>query len=161
MLRRTAHWLFPAIAFAVALFIVFFMIQINPSSVQEVDNNHDDETNISVSMEEDAPGWLKRLKLGGDSGYSYPINDLSLEMDSNTLDSKEKRYRLIVNLKDSYEFFCLKQEIKETSFSYLLNQNGEMMNVEINSNDGVALTNLVRKLKTYQISATLSPYKED
>jgi hypothetical protein len=160
-MRRAAYWLFPIIAIAVALFIVVFMIQINPSSALESETAHEDDINVSVSTDEEAPGWLKRLKFNNDSGYAYPVNDVSLKMDSGSLDSKVKKYRLIVNLKDSYEFFCLKQELKNTTFSYLLNQNGESMSVEIDSNDAAGLTNLVSKLKTYQITATLSPYKED
>jgi hypothetical protein len=160
-MRRAAYWLFPIIAIAVAIFIVVFMVQMNPSSFQEMEKNHENDTTVSVSTDEEAPGWLKRLKLNHDSGYAYPVNDVSLNMDSGTLDSKDKKYRLLVNLKDSYEFFCLKQELKNTTFSYLLNQNGESMSVEIDSNDGAGLTNLVSKLKTYQITATLSPYKED
>ncbi|MDD2828807.1 MAG: hypothetical protein PHW18_04460 [Sulfuricurvum sp.] len=160
-MRRAAYWLFPIIAIAVAIFIVVFMVQINPSSSLESETAHENDTNVSVSTNEEAPGWLKRLKLTTDTGYAYPVNDVSLETDSGSLDSKVKRYRLIVNLKDSYEFFCLKQELKNTTFSYLLNQNGESMSVVIDSNDDTGLTNLVSKLKTYQITATLSPYKED
>lgn len=160
-MRRAAYWLFPAIAIAVALFILVFMIQMNPSSsVSQPQGSHSEE-NSSLVLDEDAPGWLKHLKINKEAGYAYPINDVSLAMDDDSLNSEVKRFRLVVQLKDSYEFFCLKQELKNTTFSYLLNQEGENMSVVIDSNDASGLQKLVTKLKTYQISATLSPYNED
>ena len=74
---------------------------------------------------------------------------------------KSHKYHLTVLLKDSYEFFCLKQELKNTNLSYLYNQEGSAMRVDIDADDYNVLANLLLKLKTYQISATLSPLKED
>lgn len=160
-MQRATYWLFPLIALLVAVFIVVFLVQMNSSSTQNLGIEKSKEQNLSVHLGEDAPGWLTRLKLTKDSGYAYPINDVTLKIDGNKEHSSTEKYHLVVHLKDSYEFFSFKQEVKNTSFSYLLNQNGDAMSVVIDSNDAIGLKNLVTKLKTYQISATLSPFKED
>jgi len=160
-MRKAAYWLFPIIAIFVAVFIVLFMIQINPtpSTIAEEDNSHkessSDETNESSSS------WMNGLHLTKEKEYSYPINEVVIEMDAQSSVPKSHKYHLTVLLKDSYEFFCLKQELKNTNLSYLLNQEGSAMSVDIDSDDYNALANLLLKLKTYQISATLSSFKED
>ena len=160
-MRRAAYWLFPIIAIFVAIFIVVFMVQINPAptAIAEESSAHEkispDETNESSS------GWMNGLHLTKEKEYSYPINEVIIEMDTQSSVPKSHKYHLAVLLKDSYEFFCLKQEIQNTNLSYLLNQEGSAMSVDIDSDDYNALANLLLKLKTYQISATLSSFKED
>ncbi|MFH0709196.1 MAG: hypothetical protein V2A75_03225 [Pseudomonadota bacterium] len=158
-MRKAAYWLFPLIAIFVAVFIVVFMIQINPtpSAIAQESDSHknSDETNVSSSS------WMNGLHLTKEKEYSYPINEVVIEMDAQSSVAKSHKYHLTVLLKDSYEFFCLKQELKNTDLSYLLNQEGSAMSVDIDSDDYNALANLLLKLKTYQISATLSPLKED
>jgi hypothetical protein len=148
------------IAIFVAIFIVALMIEINPSSRNSGEDEVDRDKALESQSDEDS-GWINRLKRTQDKEYFYPINEVSIEINSNHTNSSPQRYRLIVHLNDSYEFFCLKQELKKTNLSYLLNQSEESMSVEINSSDLVALNDLVAKLKTYQISATMSPFKKD
>lgn len=154
-MRRFAYWLFPTIAIFVAVFVVAFMIQINPN-VPIVHEESDLHAN-NLSADEHSAGWMSQLHLSDEKGYFYPVNELSIQIDDSPSDVHAKRYHLMVHLKDSYEFFCLKQELKKTNLSYLLNQEGDLLSVEIDSSDHNALSNLVTKLKTYQISATLSP----
>ncbi|MCX6061211.1 MAG: hypothetical protein NT103_03050 [Campylobacterales bacterium] len=138
------------------------MIQINPtpSTIVEEANNSAEST-LSDETNESTNGWMNGLHLTKEKEYSYPINEVVIEMDTQSSVLKSHKYHLAVLLKDSYEFFCLKQELKNTNLSYLLNQEGSAMSVEIDSDDYNALANLLLKLKTYQISATLSPVKED
>jgi len=82
-MRRFAYWLFPLIAVAVAIFIVVFMIQINTGvpmlngfSAKETDGESE------ISTEENV-GWLEHFSLGGEKGYLYPVNELTLKLDAN------------------------------------------------------------------------------
>ncbi len=159
-MRRFAYWLFPAIAIFVAIFIIALMIDINPSFHYSSKNEGQKDT-VSISQSDEDSGWINRLKHSQDKGYFYPINEVSLQLNPKHSDSSPQKYRLMVNLNDSYEFFCLKQELKKTNLSYLLNQSGKSMSVEIDSSDLKELNDLVAKLKTYQISATMSPFKKD
>ncbi|MDQ1297476.1 MAG: hypothetical protein QG558_14 [Campylobacterota bacterium] len=159
-MRRFAYWLFPLIAIMVAIFIVVFMIDINPAAPTLQRDTALDETAQPTSAE-DSPGWIKHFKVKREKEYVYPVNEVTIALDDNESLSKAKRYHLVVPLKDSYEFFCLKQELKENNLPYLLNQDGGSMTVLIDSTDRNKLAALVVKLKTYQISATLSSLKED
>jgi hypothetical protein len=160
-MRKAAYWLFPIIAICVAIFITIFMIQINPTSSAVVEESNSHESSSSDESNESSSNWMNGLHLTKEKEYSYPINEVVIEMDPQSSVLKSHKYHLVVLLKDSYEFFCLKQELKNTNLSYLLNQEGSAMSVEIDSDDYNALANLLLKLKTYQISATLSPVKED
>ena len=159
-MRRFAYWLFPLIAIAVAIFIVVFMIEINPVAPAIRQDASLDEVSQPIGAE-GSPSWIKHFKVKRDKEYFYPVNEVTIALDDNESSIKAKRYHLVVPLKDSYEFFCLKQELKESNLPYLLNQDGDAMTVLIDSTDQKTLTALVTKLKTYQISATLSSFKED
>ncbi|HEX5710734.1 MAG TPA: hypothetical protein VFX68_05250 [Sulfuricurvum sp.] len=160
-MRRFAYWLFPTIAIFVAVFIVALMIEVNPSSPRYSSKEEGLNDKDSIAHNDEESGWMNRLKPIKDKGYFYPINDVSIEMNPKDINSSPQRYRLMVHLNDSYEFFCLKQELKKTKLSYLLNQSEESLSVEIDSSDLISLNDLVSKLKTYQISATMSPLKKD
>lgn len=159
-MRRFAYWLFPLIAILVATFIVVFIIDINPAAPTLHQDTALDEVAQPVCAE-GSTGWIKHFKVRQDKEYAYPVNEVTIALDDNESLSKAKHYHLVVPLKDSYEFFCLKQELKDSNLPYLLNQEGDSMTVLIDSTDRSKLATLVAKLKTYQISATLSSFKED
>lgn len=159
-MRRFAYWLFPVIAIVVAIFIVVFIIDINPAAPTLHQDAAMDE-NEQPMAEEGSPGWLNNFKTKRDQEYVYPVNEVTIELNDNESLSKAQRYQLMVPLKDSYEFFCLKQELKDSNLPFFLNQDGDSMSVLIDSTNRETLTTLVTKLKTYQISATLSSRKED
>lgn len=159
-MRRFAYWLFPVIAIVVAIFIVVFIIDINPAAPTLHQDAAMDENEQPIA-EEGSPGWLNNFKTKRDQEYVYPVNEVTIELNDNESLSKAQRYQLMVPLKDSYEFFCLKQELKDSNLPFFLNQDGDSMSVLIDSTNRETLTTLVTKLKTYQISATLSSRKED
>lgn len=160
-MQRFAYWLFPLIAGAVALFIVVFMIQINPSApTWAPEGENEDNASLEPLPKEEA-SWLARFSLGEEKGYLYPINDVSLILDMPDSAPAASRYRLSVPLKSSYELFCLKQELKNSGLPYFFQKEGKTMTLLVESDDQNRLATLVTKLKTYQISATLSPYTEE
>jgi hypothetical protein len=83
-MRRFAYWLFPTIAIAVAIFIVVFMIQINPKVSLEEEKLHSMDTPSSV--EERSHGWINDLTVSDEKGYLYPVNELTLQIDDNLTD---------------------------------------------------------------------------
>jgi hypothetical protein len=160
-MRRAAYWLFPIIAICVAVFIIVLLIEVNPTASVVTKEQVSDDIVLSDDTNESSHSWVNGLHLTKEKEFYYPINEVVIEMDSQSDELKSHKYHLTVLLKDSYEFFCLKQELKNTNLSYLYNQEGSSMRVDIDSDDYNALANLLLKLKTYQISATLSPHKED
>jgi hypothetical protein len=160
-MRRIAYWLFPLIAGAVALFIVVFMIQINPSAPVFESDSLENEDNGTRDDSEGAKSWIDRFSMSDDKGTVYPINEVSLELDMGGEEPSFTRYRMTVPLKNSYELFCLKQELKNSGFPYFFQKEGDAMTLLVDSDDQNKLASLVTKLKTYQITATVSPYTED
>lgn len=160
-MRRFAYWLFPIIAILVAVFIVVLMIEINPVAPAIGRDISLDKTSKQTVSDESSSSWIKHFNINNDKEYFYPVNEVTVALDDNESLAKTQRYHLVVPLKDSYEFFCLKQELKNSDLPYLLNHEGEEMKALIDSTDQAKLIALVEKLKTYQISATLSSFKED
>lgn len=160
-MRRFAYWLFPIIAIIVAVFIVVFMIDINPAVPTMGQDTASDVSSKPIVSDENQAGWIKHFNISNEKEYFYPVNEVTIVLDDSLSHEKAQQYRLVIPLKDSYEFFCLKQELKNSNLPYLLNQEGEGMTALIDSTDQAKLTALVAKLKTYQISATLSSFKED
>lgn len=161
-MQRIAYWLFPLIAVAVAIFIVVFMIQINSTAPlakgEGSPHKEGEESDMKVKGE---AGWLERFSLEEDKSYFYPLNELTLELDTLSAHEKEVSFRLSVPLKNDYELFCLKQELKKRDFPYFLQKEGDDMTLLVDSNNQSELESLVTKLKTYQIMATVSPLIEE
>ncbi len=158
-MRRFAYWLFPLTTAAVAVFIVVFMIRINPSvPLSEHDMVEEDHSlNVPASAQE---SWIGRFSMNEEKGYFYPINEVHLDLAMGDV-APVTRYRLTVPLKDSYELFCLKQELLNSGLHYFFHKEGDAMTLLVDSDDQNRLESLVTKLKTYQITATLSPYEEN
>ncbi len=160
-MRRFAYWLFPTIAVAVAIFVVFFLIEINPSAPQVGAEEESRTLNLFTAPSDSTNGWIDRFSFSRDADYLYPVNEVTVVLEDSAGDASGARYRLSVPIRDSYELFCLRQELQHSDLPYLLDQQGDKMSVYIDSQDQSKLTSLVTKLKTYQISATLSPFNED
>ncbi|MCX6074755.1 MAG: hypothetical protein NTY39_10580 [Campylobacterales bacterium] len=80
-MRRFVYWLFPIIAITVAIFIVVFMIQINPKVSLEEEKQYSQDTPVNV--EERSRGWINDLTVSDEKGYLYPVNELTLQTDDN------------------------------------------------------------------------------
>ncbi|MGD9969462.1 MAG: hypothetical protein AB7S65_03335 [Sulfuricurvum sp.] len=161
-MRRRAYWPFALIAGGVAVFIVVFLIKINPSSPRpDAVENGENEKGLSDRSDESGASWLDRFSIKNDTGTLYPLNEVSLELDFGNSDPSVQRYRLSVPLKNSTELFRLKQELKNSGFTYFFQKEGDAMTLLVDSDDQNKLASLVTKLKTYQISATVSPYTEE
>jgi len=160
-MRRAAYWLFPLIAAAVAIFIVIFMIQINPSAPHPNDGTDGEDTDTSPQVTEQSGSWLDRFSISEEKGYFYPVNEVSLKLTDGETATVAAHYRLTVPLKSSYELFCVKEELKKSELPYFMRKEGETMTLFVDSNDQNRLVSLVTKLKTYQIKATVSPYTEE
>jgi ABC-type Na+ efflux pump permease subunit len=82
-MRRAAYWLFPLIALAVAVFIVVFMIQINPAAPVLDAASGETKTEVASHFSPEIGNWIDRFSSAEEKGYFYPVNELTLELDAN------------------------------------------------------------------------------
>ncbi len=160
-MRRAAFWLFPLIAFAVALFIVLFLVQINPSAPKISSGENENDVISSEGLEEKIGSWISHFSSTKESGYFYPVNEITLKLDMGGENTALELYRLTVKPKSSDELLQAKEELKKSTLPYVMQNQEDMMILTIDSTDQFQLQSLVTKLKTYQITATLSPYTEE
>jgi hypothetical protein len=158
-MRRATYWLSPLIAAGVAIFIVVLLFKINPKA-PNVEAIVDEDIQSSQSPV-GQKSWMSRFSVSEEKGYFYPVNEVSLKLDMGGGNSASAMYRLSVGLKTSYELFCVKQELKKSSLPYFMHKEGKIMTLTVDSTDQSRLASLVTKLKTYQITATVSPYTEE
>jgi len=157
-MQKLLRWFAPLIALGVAVFIIFFLISINSSI--EFGDNEPLALKSEVVQKKPEKVWLNHFSKTQRLGYSYPVNEVYVEVDLNEKITKTITYKLSASILDPYQLFCLKEELKQHKLRYYLKKDGEDMELLIYSQDVNKLNSLVEILKNYQISASVKPYKE-
>lgn len=160
-MRRAAYWLIPLIAFGVALFIALFLVEINPTAPKVHSTDATEETTSVIGLKDRIGSWIRHFSKGGEDDYLYPVNEVTLKLDMGDKNSDLDLYRLIIKPKNSDELLQCKEELKKTDLPYVMQNEGDVKTIMVDSTDKSALQSLVTKLKTYQITAKLSPYSEE
>jgi hypothetical protein len=154
-------WLLPLISFGVAIFILFFLITINNSDNVNIDISIQKDSDMSANIKEEKSIWIERFAQNEREGYFYPVNEIYIELDLKKDIVYSKIYRLSATLKDPYQLFCLKQELRQHKLLYYLTKNEHSIELLIFSKDQEKLNSLLNSLQNYQIVAVLEPYKEE
>jgi hypothetical protein len=160
-MRRAAYWLIPLIAFAVALFIVLFLVEINPSTPAMHSIEDDKKEDSSQGLKGQLGSWISHFSTTEENEYFYPVNEVTLKLDMGDEISTLEIYRLTVKPKNSDELLQTKEEVKKSELPYVMQDDGDTKILTVDSPDQSQLQSLVTKLKTYQIMATVSPYTEE
>jgi len=159
-MRRAAYWLVPLIAFAVALFIVLFLIEINPSAPKVHSSDEEGEA-TSKGLKGQLGSWISHFASTEENEYFYPVNEVTLNLDMGGKSSTLEIYRLTIKPKNGDELLQTKDELKKSELPYVVLNEGDMKILTVDSPDQSQLQSLVTKLKTYQIMATMSPNREE
>lgn len=158
-MQKILKWFTPVIALGVATFIIFFLLSIN--SEDEMEEVEPLIHKSEVSQKKQKPVWLDHFSKTERLGYFYPVNEVYIEVDLNEKVPDKTVYRLSATLLDPYQLFCLKEELKQHKLKYYLKRDTKGVELLIYSKDRQKLNSLVQVLKNYQISAQVTPYKED
>ena len=158
-MHKAFKWLTPIITVGVAIFIVVFLIKINPSENTQLDKLQ--TTNMKTQDGEPQSMWLNHFSKSEQNGYFYPVNEIYINLDLNEQTGLTKTYQLDAPISDSYKLFCLQEVLKQYNVRYFLNKNQEDAKLLLYLDDKSKLDLLVRALKTYDINANILPYKEE
>lgn len=158
---RLVRWLTPLVTLGVAIFIVVLLIDVN-----QVDPVEGIDTSLLKKGGDDRKDglerrWLDRLAKNERQGYFYPVNEIYVELDLDQRLVNEKRHRLTARLRDPYQLFCLKQELREHKLHYTLKNEDKGADLLVYSKDEAKIKAFLLSLKKYQITATILPYEED
>jgi len=157
---KIMKWFAPLLAIGVAIFITFFLISINSQEVVvsgEPLKLKSDASNVKQKEKL----WLNHLSQSQQKGYFYPVNEIYVKVDLNEKITKTITYKLSALLKDPYQLFCLKEELKQFGLKYFLKKDKRGMELFIYSQNVDKLHSLVHVLKNYKILAQIKPYKEE
>jgi hypothetical protein len=158
-MQKVMKWFAPLFAVGVAIFITFFLISINSEEPEYETKPLELEREVPSSTPEKL--WLNHLSKTKKEGYSYPVNEIYLKVDLDEKITKTITYKLSAFIKDPYQLFCLKEELKNHGLKYFLKKDSSGLELLIYSQNVDKLQSLVRVLKNYKISAQVKPYKED
>ena len=159
-MQKIMKWFAPLLAVGVAIFIISFLISIN-SQEPIVESKP-----LKLKSENFAPKqkekiWLNHLSQTQQKGYFYPVNEIYVEVNLNEKITKAITYKLSAVLKDPYQLFCLREELKRYGLKYFLKKDKQDMELLIYSQNVDKLHSLVNVLKNYKILAQIKPYKEE
>jgi hypothetical protein len=160
-MQRIAYWLTPVITIGVALFIVLLLYRINQGEAEPLTQRKPIGNELTSNNNLQDNGWLERFSKSERLGYFFPVNEIYINLDLNQKIVHEMIYQLKATIKDPYQLFCLKEEIKQFGFKHLLKKDSHGMILLIHSKNQNKLNKLVNTLKNYQIMATIMPYKEE
>ena len=158
-MQKIMKWFAPALAIGVAIFITFFLISINsPEVIDESEPLSLKSENITTKPEKKV--WLNHLSQTQKKGYFYPVNEVYVEVDLNEKITKTITYKLTAHVKDPYQLFCLREELKRHGLKYFLKKDTKGVELLIYSQNVDKLNSLVKVLKNYKILAKIKPYNK-
>ena len=158
-MHKILKWLTPLIGVGVAIFIIFFIISIN--SNEGFSKTEPLSLKDEVVQEKSEKVWLDHFSKTQRLGYFYPVNEVYIKVDLDEKITNSITYKLSAPLLDPYQLFCLKEELKQHKLKYFLEKDKNIVKLLIFSKNIDKLNSLVKVLKNYQISAIISPYKEE
>lgn len=158
-MQKIMKWFAPLLAIGVAIFIIFFLISINTKEVLQ--ESQPLRLKSEVVTQKPDKIWLNHLSKTQRQGYFYPVNEIYVKVDLNEKITKTITYKLSAVLKDPYQLFCLKEELKRHGLKYFLKKDKMGVELLIYSQNVDKLNSLVNVLKNYKILAQIKPYRED
>jgi len=159
-MQSAFKWLTPIITIGVAVFIVLFLININPSQDIEAVNELKIK-NKKIKDDKSEPLWLEHLSKSERDGFFYPVNEIFVDLDLSEQVVLTKIYQLNASISDPYQFFCLQEVLKQYKIRYYLKKDHLDTKLLIYSAQKSKLDLLVKALQTYDINAKILPYKEE
>ncbi len=153
-------WLTPAISLGVVIFIIFFLLKINaPTKVSSyIPKLH----NINYKLSDiKSTSWINSLVKSKRHGYIYPINEIFIHVDLSNEILPKKNYKLTAYITTLYQFFCLKEELQAENLKYFLKNKNNMVELLVYFDSLKKLNLFTKTLKTYNIRATILPFKKE
>jgi len=159
-MQKIMKWFAPLLAVGVAIFIISFLVSIN-SQEPVVESKPLKLKSENIAPKQKEKIWLNHLSQTQKKGYFYPVNEIYVEVNLNEKITKTITYKLSAVLKDPYQLFCLKEELKRYGLKYFLKKDKQGIELLIYSQNVDKLHSLVNVLKNYKILAQIKPYKEE
>jgi len=103
-----------------------------------------------------ARGWTENLAGASKTNFSYPVNELFMQIDLKTyVPPKTKSYRLVVDKADRYSIFCIVQTLSSMNLPFVLEKRDRVPVVYVGSKTKDKLLHVVKKLKDYDIESKI------
>lgn len=150
-----ARWLFPAIFVGVAIFLIFFLVQVNQTDAVIYDEKADIPQAQQLPDIPSREKWIERFSERENQGYFYPVTEIFVEVDLKEPPKKTTIYQLRAGDLDPYQIFCLKEVLKQYQVKYMFEQNKDETKLVIHSKNLDQLKSIVKSLKNYAINANI------
>lgn len=160
-MQSALKWLTPLVTLGVAVFIVVFLIKINPSQEMQTVNAIKLKSMKVQDEKSEQPLWVDHFSKSEQTGYFYPVNEIFVDLELSKNSAAEKNYELSATIANPYQFFCLQEVLKQKRVKYNLKKYHTDTKVLIYSQEKDKLDSLIKTLKTYDINAKILPYTEE
>lgn len=159
-MHYVVKWFTPIIAIGVAIFVILFLLKINAPIKLSNSISLSKKINYKIN-ESEKNSWIMNLKKSKQKSYFYPVNELFIHVNLSNEIIPKKNYRVLAHISTLYQFFCLREELREEKIKYFLKNNNNMVELLVYFHNQKKLNLLIKTLKTYNIKAVISPIKKD
>ncbi len=153
-------WFTPIITIGVIIFIILFLLKINAPIKLSNAISLSKKVNRKIDKFENN-SWIINLKKNKQKSYFYPVNEIFIHADLSNEMIHKKNYKVLAHISTLYQFFCLREELREEKIKYFLKNNNNMVELLVYSRNQKKLNFLIKTLKTYNIKAVISPLKKE
>lgn len=139
-----------AILVAIILIILFVLVNLYVSKylfkVKYSDIAMKSEASNLKNVYDDIPDWIKALASKDIYDFSYPDNELFINLDS--IDEKKIKRLNIYDL-DDYKLFCFNQILEQNNLEFSYKKYGDKISIEILNKK--ILPKIIKELNNYNI----------
>ncbi len=107
--------------------------------------------NLNTQKSFNNDSWTSSLSQGDQGNYMYPALELDISFDIDSLEKRQKQFRVIVEELDSYKFFCLNQVLTSNGMNYAFYRNGKGIQLMVSAKSEEYLNAVLEQLKHYEI----------
>jgi hypothetical protein len=96
-------------------------------------------------------GWLSRLATRKKPDFSYPVNEMEIELPLKTDHHPKRTVTLLLKHLDAYKLFCLKQLLEREKIHYTLVRKGEEGVVVVENFSKKRLARVEKEMRQYDL----------
>ncbi len=152
-MKRVLKWLALLFAVSSAVFVLIFLYIVG--SDEPIQHPKPLVFNSSLKKQQGEAFWLNHLlKLKEQKDY-FPMEEVYIRTNMLLPQGKKGVYALQVGRLDSYQLFCLQEELKRRKFRYAFNKQPKSVELYVESKNRKKVHDLTKVLKNYKIDAKI------
>ncbi|MDD3324157.1 MAG: hypothetical protein PHN38_03420 [Sulfurospirillaceae bacterium] len=100
--------------------------------------------------------WVKELAQKDNKEFSFPVNELFMQIDlRESISRKIKSYKLVIDKADTYSLFCIVQTLSTFDLPYVIVKEQKAPMIYLSDKSDTVLKKIVVELEKYDIKSKI------